>query len=101
MVDISLLVVGGLAERASRGDGKEAAFPDPSPHLSRTLSWVLADGGPGKAAGSTEDHAAGMSFDNAFFTPTFYVITAEHELRVRNAQRGSAPRRGRKRRRST
>jgi len=42
-----------------------------------------------------------MSFENAFFTPTFYVITAEHELRVRNAQRGSAPRRGRKRRRST
>jgi hypothetical protein len=38
-----------------------------------------------------------MSFDNAFFTPTYYVITAEHELRVRTSDRGDAPRRvGRK-----
>jgi hypothetical protein len=39
-----------------------------------------------------------MSFDNAFFTPTYYVIAVEHDLRVRNSQRGTAPRRARRRR---
>jgi hypothetical protein len=38
-----------------------------------------------------------MSFDNAYFTPTFYVISAEHDLRVRTSDRGDAPRRGRRR----
>jgi hypothetical protein len=43
-----------------------------------------------------------MSFDNSYFTPTYYVIAAEHDLRVRRAQRGESPRRGRRiRRRST
>jgi hypothetical protein len=41
-----------------------------------------------------------MSFDNAFYTPTYYVIAVEHELRVRSSQRGEAPRRGRRRLRS-
>jgi hypothetical protein len=40
-----------------------------------------------------------MSFDNAFFTPTYYVIAVEHELAARRSQRGVAPRRGRSRRR--
>jgi hypothetical protein len=42
-----------------------------------------------------------MSFDNAFFTSTYYVIAAEHQLRVRTAQRGVAPHRGRRSRRRT
>jgi hypothetical protein len=42
-----------------------------------------------------------MSFDNALFTPTYYVIAIEHQLRVRSAQRGAAPRRGRRSRRRT
>jgi hypothetical protein len=42
-----------------------------------------------------------MSFDNAFFTTTYYVITAEHDLRVRNSERGAVPRRGRRTRRRT
>jgi hypothetical protein len=37
-----------------------------------------------------------MSFDNAFFTPTYYLIAAEHQLRVRTAQSGQAPRRERR-----
>jgi len=45
------------------------------------------------------DHAREMSFDNAFFTPTYYVIAIEHELLVRNSRRGAAPRRSRARRR--
>jgi len=40
-----------------------------------------------------------MSFDNAYFTPTYYVISAEHGLRVRKSERGDAPRRGRRVRR--
>jgi len=36
-----------------------------------------------------------MSFDNAYFTPTYYVISAEHGLRVRKSERGDAPRRSR------
>jgi hypothetical protein len=40
-----------------------------------------------------------MSFDNAFFTPTYYVIAIEHELLARRSRRGAAPRRGRVRRR--
>jgi hypothetical protein len=40
-----------------------------------------------------------MSFDNAFFTPTYYVIAIEHELLVRSSRRGATPRRGRSRRR--
>jgi hypothetical protein len=40
-----------------------------------------------------------MSFDNAFFTPTFYVIAAEHELRIAVARRGATPGRSRRRRR--
>jgi hypothetical protein len=42
-----------------------------------------------------------MSFENAFFTPTYYVIATEHQLRVRTAQRGVAPLRGRRSRRRT
>jgi hypothetical protein len=53
----------------------------------------------GKAAGSVGDHAVRMSFDNAYFTPTYYVISAEHDLRVRKSERGDAPRRGRRVRR--
>jgi nitroimidazol reductase NimA-like FMN-containing flavoprotein (pyridoxamine 5'-phosphate oxidase superfamily) len=56
----------------------------------------------GKAAGSVVAHDLGMSFDNAYATPTYYVIAAEHDLRVHRAQRGESPRRGRRiRRRST
>jgi len=40
-----------------------------------------------------------MSFDNAFFTPTYYVIAVEHELLARRSRLGAAPRRGRPRRR--
>jgi hypothetical protein len=40
-----------------------------------------------------------MSFDNAFFTPTYYVIAVEHELLVRRSRLADAPRRGRPRRR--
>jgi hypothetical protein len=40
-----------------------------------------------------------MSFDNPYMTPTYYVIAAEHELRVRRATTGTAPRRGRRSRR--
>ena len=53
----------------------------------------------GKGAGSVVVHAVGMSFDNAYLTPTYYVIAAEHDLRVRRAQRGQSPRRGRRTRR--
>jgi hypothetical protein len=53
----------------------------------------------GKAAGSVVGHAGDMSFDNAFFTPTYYVIAIEHELLARRSRRGAAPRRGRVRRR--
>jgi hypothetical protein len=74
-----------LAREASRGDGKDDAFPGPSQ--------------PGKAAGSVIDHPGGMSFDNAFVTPTYYVIAVEHELLARRSQRGAAPRLGRTRRR--
>jgi hypothetical protein len=40
-----------------------------------------------------------MSFDNAYFTPTYYVIAFEHELRTRAAERGTPSRRARRRRR--
>jgi hypothetical protein len=45
------------------------------------------------------DHAGDMSFDNAFFTPTYYVIAVEHELLARRSRRGAEPSRGRSRRR--
>ena len=40
-----------------------------------------------------------MSLDNAYFTPTFYVIAVEHDLRVRKSEKGESPRRGRRERR--
>ena len=40
-----------------------------------------------------------MSIDNAYFTHTYYLITAEHDLRVRTSQHGESPRRGRRVRR--
>ena len=40
-----------------------------------------------------------MSFDNAYFTHTYYVIAAEHQLRARKSELGERPRRGRRIRR--
>jgi hypothetical protein len=36
-----------------------------------------------------------MSFDNAYFTSTYYVIVAEHQARIRESMRGSSPRKQR------
>ena len=49
----------------------------------------------GKVAGSVVGHPSDMSFDNAYFTPTYYVIAVEHEpaCAARNGL-GTSPRSG-------
>jgi len=41
----------------------------------------------------------GVSFDNAYYTHTYYLIHTEHHLRVRRSEHGESPRRGRRVRR--
>jgi hypothetical protein len=53
----------------------------------------------GKAAGSVVAEDGDMSFDNAYFTHTYYVINAEHRLRAQRAEQGVSPGRGRRLRR--